>query len=83
MPRSHPTERRRELLAAVIAARRAVFLERLDEARELGLGAVFEAAIAATAPEAGNSSTVVDDDVLRDQLSAIDAALERLEARSA
>lgn len=72
-----------EVLAEVVAARRSVLVERLDDAREVGLGPVFEAAIAVTAPVAGNTPIVVDDEVLRDQLAAIDAALEELEARSA
>jgi len=72
-----------EVLAEAVAARRSVLADRVDEARELGLGSVFEAALAATDPAAGNTPPVVDDDVLRDQLAAIDAALEQLEARSA
>lgn len=72
-----------EVLADAVAARRSVLVDRLDEARELGLGPVFEAAIAATEPTAGNTPTVLDEEVLRDQLASIDAALEQLESKSA
>jgi hypothetical protein len=72
-----------EVLAEAVAARRQVLLERLDEARELGLGAVFEAALAATEPTAPNTPVVRDDEVLHEQLDRIDDALEQLEGRSA
>jgi hypothetical protein len=72
-----------EVLAEAVAARRQVVLERLDEARELGLGELFEAALKGTEPEAGDSPVVRDDDVLRDQLALIDSAIEQLERRSA
>jgi hypothetical protein len=71
-----------EVLAEAVAARRQVLLERLDEARELGLGAVFVAALAATEPTAGSTPVVRDDEVLHEQLEQIDAALEQLEERS-
>jgi hypothetical protein len=71
-----------EILAEAVAARRQVLLERLDEARELGLGAVFEAALAATQPTAPNTPIVRDDETLHQQLGLIDAALEQLELRS-
>jgi hypothetical protein len=72
-----------EVLAEAVAARRQVVLERLDEARELGLGELFEAALKGTEPEAGDSPVVRDDDVLRHQLALIDSAIEQLERRSA
>jgi hypothetical protein len=72
-----------EVLADAVADRRQVLAERLDEARELGLGAVFEAALAATEPSAATTPVVRDDDVLQQQLEQIDAALEQLELRSA
>jgi hypothetical protein len=71
-----------EVLADAVAERRQVLVERLDEARELGLGAVFEAALAATESSAGNTPVVRDDEVLHQQLEQIDAALEQLELRS-
>jgi hypothetical protein len=73
----------KEVLAEAIAARRSVLEERLDEARELGLGHVFEAALAATDLGTGNAPIVVEDDALREHLAMIDAALEQLEAKSA
>jgi hypothetical protein len=72
-----------EVLADAVADRRQVLLERLDEARELGLGEVFEAALAATERAAATTPMVPDDDVLQQQLAQIDAALEQLELRSA
>ena len=71
-----------EVLADLIADRRHVLAERLDEARELGLGSVFEAALSVSEPEAGNSPVVVDDGVLRDQLAICDLALEYLERQT-
>jgi hypothetical protein len=72
-----------EVLADAVADRRQVLAERLDEARELGLGALFEAALAATEPTNASTPLVRDDEVLHQQLAQIDAALEALELRSA
>lgn len=72
-----------EVLADVVADRRQVLVERLDEARELDLGELFEAALEASDPEGGESPVIPDDDVLREQLAQIDAAIEELERRSA
>ena len=71
-----------EVLAEAVAARRSVLVERLDEASELGLAAVFEATIAATEPSAGASPVVLDEETLRDHLTLIDAAIDELERRS-
>jgi hypothetical protein len=59
-----------------------VLLDRLDEARELGLGPEIEAVLNATDTDAAGTPVVRDEDVLRDQLVEIDAAIERLEQRS-
>jgi hypothetical protein len=72
-----------EVLAEAVADRRQVLVERLDEARELGLGEVFEAALAATDPTAATLPEAPDDDALQQQLEQIDSALEQLELRSA
>jgi hypothetical protein len=71
-----------ELLADAIADRRQVLLDRLDEARELGLGPEVEAVLSATETDAAGTPLVRDEDVLRDQLAEIDGAIERLEQRS-
>lgn len=76
------TSAAKEVLAEAVAARREVLLERLDEARELGLGAAFEAALAATDPAAPNTPLVRDDEILYEQLDLIDDALEQLELRT-
>jgi hypothetical protein len=72
-----------EVLADAVADRRQVLVDRLDEARELGLGEIFEAALAATEPSAAATPVVRDDDVLQQQLEQIDSAIEQLELRSA
>jgi hypothetical protein len=72
-----------EVLADVVEERRQVLIDRLDEARALGLEEVFENAIRATEPDAGNHPVVRDEDVIREQLAQIDAAIEQLERRSA
>jgi hypothetical protein len=71
-----------EVLAEAVAARRSVLVERIDEASELGLAALFEATIAATEPSAGSSPVVLDEETLRDHLTLIDAAIDELERRS-
>jgi hypothetical protein len=71
-----------EVLADAVADRRRVLIERLDDARELGVGPVFEAVIASTDPSSGSRPIVSDDEVLRDQLELIDAALAQLEGKA-
>jgi hypothetical protein len=63
-------------LAGLVADRIEVLAERIDEARELGLGDLVDAVLAAAAQGSG-----VDE--LRDLLSRIDAALEQVEMRTA
>ena len=70
-----------EMLEDLVADRRALLLERLDEARELGLGDLFDEVVAATSPTAGSSPSVADADELREGLERIDAAIEELERR--
>lgn len=70
-----------EMLEDLVADRRALLLERLDEARELGLGALFEAVASATEPRGGSGPVVADADVLRGRLEQIDAAIEEIELR--
>lgn len=63
-------------LADLVADRLEVLAERTDEARELGLGDLVDAVLAASAQGSG-----VDE--LRELLSRIDAALEQVELRTA
>ena len=70
-----------EMLEDLVADRRALLLERLDEARELGLGDLFDEVVAATSPTAGSRPAVADADELREGLERIDAAIEELERR--
>jgi hypothetical protein len=72
-----------EVLEDLVADRRSMLIERLDEARELGLGELFEAVAAATEPRSGSGALVVDDDELRGRLAQIDAAIEEIELRIA
>jgi hypothetical protein len=71
-----------EMLEDLVADRRALLLERADEARELGLGDLFDEVAAATAPTAGGSPSVADADLLREQIERIDAAIDELERRA-
>jgi hypothetical protein len=71
------------LLADAIADRRSVLCDRLDEARELGLGSIVEAALASSAPASGSQRDVDDVEELREQLAVLDEALSQLESRSA
>jgi hypothetical protein len=70
-----------EMLEDLLADRRALLLERLDEARELGLGGLFEEVAFATEPLGGSGPVVADADVLRGRLEQIDAAIEEIELR--
>jgi hypothetical protein len=70
-----------EMLEDLVADRRTLLLERLDEARELGLGDLFDEVAAATDPTAGADPAIVDADVLRDRVQRIDAAIDELERR--
>jgi hypothetical protein len=70
-----------EILEDVVADRRALLLERLDEARELGLEGVFESVAEATEPRAGTGPLVADRDELVGRLQQIDAAIEEIELR--
>jgi hypothetical protein len=72
-----------EMLEDLVADRRALLIERLDEARELGLGDVFEAVAIATEPKGGGGPLVADADELRGRLEQIDAAIEEIELRIA
>ena len=68
-------------LADRVAQRREMVRERLDEARALGAGDAFEAALAATTPSATGAPDPLDADVLLEQLHLLDDAIERLERR--
>jgi hypothetical protein len=68
-------------LADQVAQRREMVRERLDEARALDAGNAFEAALASTTPDATGAPDALDEDVLRDQLRILDAAIELLERR--
>ena len=70
-----------EMLEDLVADRRALLLERLDEARELGLGDLFAEVAEATDPAAGADPAVADADVLRERIQRIDAAIDELERR--
>jgi hypothetical protein len=70
-----------EILEDVVADRRALLIERLDEARELGLDGVFESVAEATEPRAGSGPLVADRDELVGRLEQIDAAIEEIELR--
>jgi hypothetical protein len=72
-----------EMLEDLVADRRALLIERLDEARELGLGDLARAVAEATDPAAGGGPTVVDRDELAGRLEQIDAAIEEIELRIA
>lgn len=72
-----------DVLADAVAARRTVLIERIDEARALGLGAVFEATLAATDRDGGSRPVVTDKQLLREDLILIDGALGQLERRVA
>jgi hypothetical protein len=81
------SDREDRSLAAVleerVAAQRGVLLARVAEAHAVGLGDLFGATLAATAPDTGEAPLVADTDVLRERLARIDAALERLEVATA
>jgi hypothetical protein len=64
-----------------VAARAQMLAERLQEARELGLDGLVQEALAGSRPAPGDP-VVSDDDVLRDRLALLDAAIEELERRS-
>lgn len=68
-------------LADRVAQRREMVRVRLDEARALGAGDAFEAALAATTPSASGAPDPLDPDVLLDQLHMLDDAIELLERR--
>jgi hypothetical protein len=70
-----------EMLEDLVADRRTLLLERLDEARELGLGELFDEVAGATDPSAGADPAVADADVLRERIQRIDAAIDELERR--
>jgi hypothetical protein len=70
-----------ETLEDLVEARSQVLVGRLEEARELGLEALVEGALASSRPAAGDP-VVSDDDVLREKLARLDEALEELERRS-
>jgi hypothetical protein len=70
-----------EILEDVVADRRALLVERLDEARELGLEGVFESVAEATEPRGGSGPLVVDRDELVGRLEQIDAAIAEIELR--
>jgi hypothetical protein len=70
-----------EMLEDLVADRRTLLLERLDEARELGLGELFDEVVGATDPSAGADPAVADADVLRERIQRIDAAIDELERR--
>jgi hypothetical protein len=70
-----------EMLEDLVADRRTLLLERLDEARELGLGDLFDEVAGATDPTAGADPAVADADVLRERIQRIDAAIDELERR--
>ena len=68
-------------LADRVAQRREMVRARLDEARALGAGDAFEAALAATTPSATGAPDPLDPDVLLDQLRLLEGAIEQLERR--
>jgi hypothetical protein len=68
-----------ELLAGLVEERRQVVIERLPEARALGIDALFTTALAASEPSAGETPVLPDEDLLREQLSLLDDAVEELE----
>jgi hypothetical protein len=70
-----------ETLEDLVAARAQMLAERLQEARELGLDGLVQEALAGSRPAPGDP-VVSDDDVLRDRLALLDAAIEELERRS-
>lgn len=70
-----------EMLEDLVADRRTLLLERIDEARELGLGDLFDEVAAVTDPTAGADPAVADADVLRERIQRIDAAIDELERR--
>jgi hypothetical protein len=70
-----------ETLEDLVAARSEVLAGRLEEARELGLEALVQEALASSRPAPGDP-VVSDDDVLRGQLARLDEAIEELERRS-
>jgi hypothetical protein len=72
-----------DVLAEAVAVRRAVLIDRLDEARALGLGSVFQAILTATDRSGGSGPVVTDTQVLRENLELIDGALGELERKSA
>jgi hypothetical protein len=72
-----------ERIEDLIADRRQVLIERLDEARELDLGSLFESVIAASARKSGEMPIVSDPDALRACLARLEDAIEELETRSA
>jgi hypothetical protein len=79
----HATANAADVLADAVAERRSVLIERIDEARALGLGAVFEATIAATDRDGDSRPVVTDKRLLREDLLLIDGALGQLERRLA
>jgi hypothetical protein len=70
-----------EELADRVAERRELLRDRLDEARERGLGAIVETALAATEPRASSAPVVLDDDVLRGHIRVLEHAIDALETR--
>ncbi len=66
-------------LANRVAERRETVRARLDEARELGLAELFVSALAVSQPGAGGAPDPYDEDVLRDQIRLLDAAVAALE----
>ena len=79
----HETASVADVLADAVAARRDVLIERIDEARALGLGPVFEATLAATDRDGGSRPVVTDKQLLREDLILIDGALGQLERKLA
>jgi hypothetical protein len=70
-----------ETLEDLVAARSQMLAERLEEARELGIEALVQEALAGSRPAPGDP-VVSDDDLLRGQLARLDVAIEELERRS-
>jgi hypothetical protein len=68
-------------LADRVAQRREMVRERLEEARALGAGDAFEAALAASTPSATGAPDPLDAEVLLRQLDMLDAAIARIERR--
>jgi hypothetical protein len=66
-------------LANIVTARRAAVCARLDEARAAGLEDTFASALAVSEPGAGGAPDPFDEDVLRDQIRLLDAAIAALE----